>query len=137
MVQINAFIGFNGDCRKAMTFYRDCIGGELNYQTLGESAMGEQCPAALKNSIVHSALINGPMVIMGTDMVGPDGYIRGNNVALCLNCESEQEIKTFHSRLTAGGKILQPLGRSSWGDLFSCFTDKFGITWMLNYHEEQ
>lgn len=137
MSQINAYIGFNGDCRKAMEFYRDCIGGELSAQTMGESHTAGQCPAGLRNSIVHSALIKGAMVLMGTDMVGPDGYIKGNNIALCLNCDSEEEINTFHARLSAGGKILQPLGRSFWGDLFSCFTDKFGITWMLNFHEEQ
>jgi len=137
MAQINAYVGFNGDCRKAMEFYREVIGGELSTQTMSESPMAEQCPAGMKNSIVHSALIKGPLELMGTDMVGPDGYIRGNNIALCLNCDSEEEINTFHIKLTAGGKILQPLGRSFWGDLFSCFTDKFGITWMLNYHEEQ
>jgi PhnB protein len=137
MAQINAYIGFNGDCRKAMEFYRDCIGGELSTQTMRDSPMGEQCPAGKKNSIVHAALIKGDLVLIGTDMVGPDGYIRGNNVALCLNCDSLEEINVLHSKLSAGGKILQPLGRSFWGDLFSCFTDKFGITWMLDFHEEQ
>ena len=137
MTQINPYIGFNGDCRKAMEFYRDCIGGELSVQTVGESSMDEQCPAGMKNSIVHAALIKGSMVLMATDMVGPDGYIRGNNVALCLNCSSEEEINTFHSKLSAGGKILQPPGKSFFGNRFSCFTDKFGITWMLNFHGEQ
>ena len=137
MPYINTYISFNGDCRKAMEFYRDCIGGELSAQTVGESPMAEQCPAGGRNSIVHAALIKGQLVILGTDMVGPDGYIKGNNVALCLNCDNEQEINVFYSKLTAGGKVWQPLGRSFWGDLFSCFTDKLGITWMLNFHEEQ
>ncbi|HZY35146.1 MAG TPA: VOC family protein [Mucilaginibacter sp.] len=137
MTQINAYIGFNGDCRKAMEFYRDCIGGELSVQTMAESPMAGECAPGMKNSIVHAALIKGPLTLMGTDMIGPDGYIRGNNVALCLNCRSEEEINSFYLKLSAGGKILQPLDRSFWGDLFSCFTDKFGITWMLNYHEEQ
>ena len=137
MTQVNVYIGFNGDCRRAMEFYKDCIGGELTTQTMGESAMAEECPAGMKNSIVHAALIKGPLVVMGTDMVGPDGYIKGNNMALCLNCDTGEEINRFHSKLSAGGKVLQPLGQSFWGDLFSCFTDKFGITWMLNYHQEQ
>src|ERR1700733_6667675 len=103
MTQINTYIGFNGDCRKAMEFYRDCIGGELTAQTMGESAMADQAPAGMKKSIVHAALIKGPLVLMGTDMVGPDGYIKGNNVALCLNCDNEQEMNTFYDKLTAGG----------------------------------
>jgi len=120
-----------------MEFYRDCIGGELSTQTMGDSPVSEQCPAGLRNSIVHAALIKGELVLMGTDMVGPDGYIRGNNVALCLDCSSVEEINVLYSKLSAKGKVLQPLGKSFLGDLFSCFTDKFGITWMLNYHEEQ
>jgi PhnB protein len=136
-MQLNAYIGFSGDCRKAMEFYRDCIGGQLTAQTLDELTADNGCASPDKNSIVHAALIKGELVIMGTDLTSPDGYIRGNNIALCLNCDSEQEINIFYSKLSAGGKILEPLGRSFWGDLFGCFTDKFGITWMLNFHEEQ
>jgi PhnB protein len=36
MTQINGYLHFNGDCREAMTFYRECLGGELSLQTIGE-----------------------------------------------------------------------------------------------------
>ncbi len=68
-------------------------------------------------------------------MVGPDGFIKGNNIALSLNCSSEDEINTFYSKLSAGGKILEPLKDSFWGSLFGCFTDKFNIMWMLNFEK--
>jgi PhnB protein len=137
MTQINAYVGFNGECSKAMEFYRECIGGELIFQTVGESPIANQCPEAMKGHVLHSSLTKGPLLLMATDMVGPDGFIKGNNVALSLNCSSEEEINTFYSKLSAGGKILESLKPSFWGSLFGCFIDKFGINWMLNYDMNQ
>lgn len=137
MTTINAYIGFNGDCRKAMEFYKKCIGGELMIQLVGESPIAGQCPEAVHGHVLHSSLTQGSIVLMATDMTGPDGYIKGNNVALSLNCSSEEEINSFYAKLSGGGKILDDLKASFWGALFGCFTDKFGITWMLNYRLPQ
>lgn len=137
MTTINAYIGFNGDCRKAMEFYKKCIGGELMIQLVGESPIAGQCPEAVHGHVLHSSLTQGSIVLMATDMTGPDGYIKGNNVALSLNCSSEEEINSFYAKLSGGGKILDDLKVSFWGALFGCFTDKFGITWMLNYQLPQ
>jgi PhnB protein len=133
MTTINAYIGFNGDCRKAMEFYQSCIGGNLDIQLVGESPLAGQCPQGTREQVLHASLTNGTFVLMATDMNGPDGYIKGNNISLSVNCSSEDEINRFYTKLSAGGKMLQPLGPSFWGSIFSCFTDKFGIGWMLNY----
>lgn len=137
MTTINAYIGFNGDCRKAMEFYKSCIGGELDIQLVGDSPIAGQCPEGTKGHVLHSTLTNGAVVLMATDMTGPDGYIRGNNVSLSVNCSSENEINVFYTKLSAGGKVLEALGPSFWGSIFCCFTDKFGIGWMLNYQFPQ
>ncbi len=100
MTRINAYVGFNGKCREAMTFYKECLGGELTLQTLEGSPMEAQCPARLKNHILHSSLIKDGMILMGSDMVGPDGFEKGNNIALSVNCDTEEEINTFFSKLS-------------------------------------
>jgi PhnB protein len=74
---------------------------------------------------------------MGTDCIAPDGYRAGNNVALSLNCSSEEEINTFYSKLSVDGNIIDSLKQQFWGALFGVFDDRFGIRWMLNYHENQ
>ena len=74
---------------------------------------------------------------MGSDMVGPDGFNKGNNIALSVNCSSEEEINTFFSKLSAGGKIIDPLKVQFWGAIFGVLTDKFGINWMFNYDKNQ
>src|SRR6267378_2537439 len=103
MTQINSYLTFSGNCRDAMTFYKECLGGELTLQTVGESPTAEQMPPEMKQSIMHSTLTNGGIVLMGSDMVGKDGLIRGNAISLLLNCSSEEEIKDYYAKLSEGG----------------------------------
>lgn len=137
MTQINAYVGFNGRCREAMTFYKECLGGELTLQSVAETPAAAQCPEGMQHQIMHSALTKGPLLLMGSDMVGPDGFNVGNNIALSLNCSSEEEINTFFSKLAEGGKIIDELKTQFWGGIFGVLTDKFGIRWMFNYEKNQ
>jgi PhnB protein len=134
MTQISAYIHFNGKCREAMTFYRDCIGGDLDFQTIGESPIAAQCPAGMQGQILHSLLTKGPLLLMGSDMA-PEGSVQGNNIALSLNCTSELEIEECFATLSEGGTVYSPLKKEFWGATFGVFADKFGVRWMLNYDE--
>ena len=133
MGQINAYLTFNGNCREAMEFYKDCLGGELNLQTIGESPMAEKMPSKMKECILHSTLEKGSMVIMATDCVPGPGLLKGNSVSLCLNCDSEEEIKSCYEKLSAGGDPDHPLENTFWGALFGHLVDKYGNNWLLNY----
>jgi PhnB protein len=137
MTQINAYLTFNGNCREAMTFYSACLGGELILQTIGESPLSDKMPAQMKDSILHSALTNGPLLIMGTDCVPGPGLIKGNSVSLALNCGSEPQIRDHYAKLSAGGEATHPLEETFWGALFGALTDKFGNHWVLNYTRDQ
>ena len=45
MTNINAYLNFNGQCREAMTFYQQCLGGELVMQKISESPMAARVPS--------------------------------------------------------------------------------------------
>lgn len=113
-----------------MTFYKKCLGGELDLQTVGESPMADQWPAAAQKYILHASLINNDIVLLGSDMGGLEGMIRGNTISLALGCSSEEEIKEFFSSLSSGGKITHPLHEFFDGTI-GAFTDKFGMNWVL------
>ena len=135
MIQINPHLHLNGTAREAMNFYKDCFGGELFMQTLGETPMADQMPAA-KDKIMHASLTkDGSVLIMAADMMDPSTFKIGDNVTLSINCSSEDEIKTLFSKLSAGGKVTMPLSEQFWGATFGMLTDKFGIDWMLNYQK--
>ena len=136
MTQISAYLNFNGNCRDAMTFYKDCLGGELMLQTVEGSPIEAQCPAGLKHQILHSSLTKNALILMGSDMVGPGGLKKGNNISLSLSCSSEEETNNYFSNLEDGGRIVEDLKLQFWGAMFGVLTDKFGITWMLTCHKK-
>jgi PhnB protein len=135
MRQISPYVGFNGKCREAMTFYHECLGGELTLQTVGETPFAAQCPESMHQQIMHSTLQKDGQLIMGSDMVAPEGFVLGNNVALSANCSSEEEINTLYAKLAEGGKIIDELKTQFWGAIFGVVTDKFGVRWMFNYEK--
>ena len=137
MTTLNPYITFNGNCREAMNFYKECFGGELTFQTVEGTPMEQQCPTGMKHQIMHAMLMNKSMILMGSDMMGKDGFNRGNTIALSLNCENEKEIKTLFAYLSSDGKINDPLKEMFWGALYGCLTDKFGLTWIFNYDRKE
>lgn len=120
-----------------MTFYKECLGGELMIQTIGESPMANKMPPQMKESILHSTLTKGALVIMASDMVGDKGLVKGNSVSLMLNCSSEKEIRNYYEKLSAGGEAAHPLENTFWGALFGDLTDKYGNHWLLHFEQKQ
>jgi PhnB protein len=116
-----------------MTFYRDCLGGELSLQTIGESPMAEQLPPEMKAGILHATLINGTLILMASDMVGENGLRKGNAVSLMLECSSETEIRRLYEKLSAGGQATHALEDTFWGALLGDLTDRFGNQWLLHF----
>ena len=137
MTQIISYLTFNGNCREAMTFYRDCLGGELQLQAIGDSPMAKEIPAEMKDCILHGSLTNGGLVLLASDMVGESGLIRGNAVSLMLNCSSEAEIRNCYVKLSVDGRATHLLEETFWGALFGDLTDKFGHHWLLNFDKNQ
>lgn len=130
---IHSYLSFNGNCREAMNFYKDCLGGKLTMQTIGESPLAEKMPAKMKKCILHATLTRESLVLMGTDLVGRSGLVKGNSVSLSLQCSSEKEMKKYYSKLSAGGIENHPPEKTFFGSLLGDLTDKFGNHWLLHY----
>lgn len=133
MTKINVYLTFDGNCREAMTFYKSCLGGELFFQTLAGSPLEEEWKDADKESILHSTLTKGDMLLMASDMIGDGGYFKGNNVSVSVDCGSEEEINTFFANFSADARILMPLSKQFWGAILGVLIDQFGIKWIFNY----
>ena len=132
-MQVNPYLTFNGNCREAMCFYQECLGGDLLFQTIGESPLSGELPEQVKNLILHATLIKGKLIIMASDVVGEDGLLQGNTVVLLLHCNSEKEIKNCYKKLSRGGVQHCPVETNFYGALHGNLTDKYGYNWMLNY----
>lgn len=120
-----------------MTFYQKCLGGELYFQTIGESPLSEKFPEKIKKLILHSELRNEALVLIGTDVTTEQSLVRGNTISLSLNCTSEKEIRQYYKSLSVNGKKNAPLEVTHWGVLFGTLTDKYGNNWLLSYKDFQ
>jgi PhnB protein len=129
MPTLKPYLTFNGNCREAMSFYKECLGGELTLMVVGESPVADQMPLKYKDQVLHSSLKTDELEMMATDMQ-PESLNEGNAVHLCLVCKTEEELKSLWDKLSAGGKIKQPLHKMFFG-LIGTITDKFGKNWIL------
>ncbi len=132
-MKIISYLTFNGNCREAMTFYQESLGGALDLMTIGESPMAARMPQEMKDCILHASLQKDNLTLTGSDMVGEQGLNRGNAVSLMLNCESEAEIRSSYDKLAADGNANHPLENTFWGALFGSLTDKYGNHWLLHF----
>jgi PhnB protein len=130
LAQLNPYVRFNGNCREAMAWYQKVLGGKLWLQTVGETPMREQMPAAMHDRILHSELFREGFRLMASDMAGPDGVTMGTSFSLVLVCESKEEIETLFAHLSEGGTPGHPLEEAFFGTIGD-FTDRFGVQWML------
>lgn len=138
MAQINPYLYFDGDCEAAFNFYKTVF--ESDFQYVGRY---KDMPPSAENrmevdgdKIMHIALpISKETVLMGSDVAGEYAQlnVKGSNVQLSVNAETEEEAKRIFHALSAGGQMKMPLEKTFWGALFGMFIDKFGIHWMVNY----
>ncbi len=137
MAQIQAYLHFKGNCRQAMTFYKECLGGELKIQMVAETPMAAHLPPEMHDSIMHSSLIVDDFVLLASDMMEEAEAIKGNTISLLLECESAEEITTLFTKLSNSGKVGHPLKEEFWGATFGDLTDKFGVNWLFNFDKNQ
>ena len=126
---LNPYLTFTGNCREAMTYYKECLGGELTLIVVGDSPVADQMPPQYKNQILHSSLKTKDMELMASDMQ-PEKHDEGNAVHMCLTCKTEEETRSLYDKLAAGGKAKQPIHEMFFG-LIGALTDKFGKHWMV------
>jgi PhnB protein len=129
MTYISPYLTFNGNCREAMTFYRDCLGGDLTLQTVGESPMSDQWPSQVQHLILHAGLVRKKLTLLASDMGGPTPVV-GNVISLALACSNAREIRVYFDNLSAGGKVTHHLHRFYNGTI-GALTDKYGMNWVL------
>ena len=134
-LQLHPYLAFNGSCREAMTFYQQCLGGELLVQPFAGTPAAEGMSAAVAEStVLHASLKTDGLLLMASD-AGMQCITKGTMVSLSLTCSSLDEITRLVEQLAAGGTVTMPLEKVFWGGTFGMLTDQFGIDWMLSYEE--
>jgi len=132
MKSFSVHLTFGGNCEEAINFYKNCFGGEiLAKSTYGESPMPTSDD--FKSKIMHIEFKFDNVLVMAAD--GMPGFSPNisNNIALTIDFTDAREEETVFNKLANGGKVTMPLQDTFWNAKFGMITDKYGISWMLNY----
>lgn len=136
MKNVESYLIFNGNCEQAFTFYQSIFGGKLmmmKYRDMPEQEE-QHVPAGDMDRIIHVLLrVNDAIAIMGSDSPSNVATHPGDNVFQTLNVESAEEAKTIYEKLSAGGNVTMPLGKTFFADQYAMISDKFGVRWMIMY----
>jgi PhnB protein len=133
MKEITTYLVFDGNCRQAMEFYKNCLGAELSIMSFGEvpGNLPKEAREA-KDRIMHARLTKGPLALMASDTVPGTNFQQGNNFSISVQCENREEIDRLFAAFAENGKVTMPLDEPFWAARFGMLTDQFGINWMFN-----
>ena len=131
MANMDIYLIFNGDCDQAFSLYESAIGVPVAYRLRYGDKPEMKASEEDKNRILHITLPVGNMMIMGSDASSDHPVSAGNSVALTLYTDNAPEAERLFARLSEGGRVTVPLGKTFFADLYSMFFDKFGVQWMI------
>ena len=144
MPKVNAYLTFNGNCEEAFNFYKSVFGGEFpflgRFKDMPPQEGAKAVPPEDGERIMHVSLpISKETMLMGSDTGGEwsAGFKAGNNFSISINADSKDEADRIFNGLSAGGTVTMPMANTFWGDYFGMFNDKFGISWMMSFNENQ
>jgi PhnB protein len=134
MLQTTPFLLFDGNCAEAMTFYHQCLGGDLTLTKLVDTPMKAQFPPAKHERIINAHLKSGAIDISATDwMASPALEPKvGNTYAIFVVSEMFDELKLVFDKLAEGAEQaqFQALHDMPFGT-YGQFYDKYGVQWIF------
>lgn len=143
MTKLNPYLTLPGTAAQAIELYKKVFKSEPSSVSKFKDMPPQEGMPKLSESggerIIHAGFQIGNDTLMISD--APEGQdntvIMGTQTHVSLHPDSKAEADRMFGVLSEGGQVTMPMAMQFWGDYFGMCTDKFGIRWMINYHEEK
>ena len=135
-MKIETYLLFNGNCEAAFEFYAKCLNGKTNVMKYAGSPAEEHTPPGWGDKVLHAQVDFGDAILLGSD-APPDRGEKPQGFSVAYQAKDAAEAETVFNKLSEGGEIRMPFGKTFWSDGFGMFVDQFGIPWMINTDMEQ
>jgi PhnB protein len=118
-----------------MTFYKDCLGGELKLIRTGDTPMKDQFPPEKHNKIINAHLKSGDLEFSATDWHADNlAPKQGNTFSIYVSGGNYSELKSVFDKLAEGAdkdkRTFIELRDMPFGT-YGQFTDKYGVSWIF------
>jgi len=134
MINVTAFLLFEGNCREAMSFYQQCFGGDLMLVVVKDTPMKDCFPPEAQDKLCYAELKNGSMSLSAADWLHPTkSPQRGNTVALYVTGNGREDLAPIFARLTEGTNPADDPDHMEPSDvpfgIYGQLKDRFGFQW--------
>ncbi|MBB3167325.1 VOC family protein [Simiduia aestuariiviva] len=130
MPQITPYLMFNGRAKEALALYCECFPDAevTQLETYGPEGPGQ--PGTIKLARFTLA----EQAFMAID--SPTGHDFDFTPAhsFFVECVSAEQQCDLLAQLAEGGHVLMPLDNYGFSEAFTWITDRFGVSWQLNFH---
>ncbi|WP_432563880.1 VOC family protein [Kineococcus sp. SYSU DK003] len=127
---LSPYLTFAGTTKEAMAFYHSVLGGKLDVSTFGEFGAPDGVDP---EGVMHAQLdTDTGWTLMASDTAPGTELVAGNSVTVALFGDDEEVLRAAFTGLSEGGTVTVPLEKQVWGDEYGAFTDRFGVSWMVN-----
>ena len=125
---VTPFLMFDGKAEEAMNFYVALFpdGRVLDIARYGKEGPGPE------GTVVRASFVVGGQTIMCIDSPAKHAFTFTPASSLFVECESEDELRSFAGALDEDGKVLMPINNYGFSRLFTWVQDRFGVSWQLN-----
>ena len=128
------YVLFPGTAREALTFYGDVFGCAVQLHTFAEFNRTDG-PA---DAIAHGGLSGGPVALDGADVSGDERPVRSEGLMLALlGTADPSTLRTWFSRLSEGGRVVDDLQKRTWGDSDGQVIDRHGLHWLIGFEGDE
>jgi predicted 3-demethylubiquinone-9 3-methyltransferase (glyoxalase superfamily) len=127
--KVTTLLMFYGKAEEAMTFYTTAIPNS-KVTSIKRYGKGE---AGAEGSVLHAVFTLNGQEVMCIDSPAVHDFTFTPAMSLCVTCSAESEIDDLFAKLSEAGKVYMPLQTYPFARKFVWFTDKYGVSWQLNW----
>jgi PhnB protein len=130
--RITPYIVFDGQCRNALDYYQEVLGGTVQMTSVGDSPMRSAFRAEDYDKIVHGRLRSPSADISCSDWLEPTIQPEsGNIMRLYVTDGDEAATGVIFSSLAQGGEIIVDFDQTPFG-IYGVLIDQFRVRWMFH-----
>lgn len=127
--KITPFLTFQkNDAEEAINFYISLFDNSkiIDIQRWGKDGPGKE------GTIMHATFQLNGQQFMCSDSPPVHNWDFTPAVSNYVECEDEEEIERFFSKLSENGEVTMPLDNYGFSQKFGWIIDRFGVSWQLN-----
>lgn len=122
---------FKGNAEEAMNFYVSLFADSEIINVTRYKAN----EAGAEGAVMYAAFSLNGQLFKCIDSTVEHAFTFTPAMSLYIDCESETEIDRLFNKLSASGSILMPLSAYPFSKKYAWVTDRFGVSWQLNYNK--